>query len=180
MQLEHEGREAEPSSREHDLVELFANDVRALEAAERRGDLAELRRMNVDRPDAPAFFRVLVRHRPDAGPEFARRCARLVRMLALRPEALVRSPLGEAMAEHGISESRVQKLLAARGEALATQIGLIARRLAGERALPYRELGRLLLTHDDDEAAEAARMRIARDYFRALDRAGAKPAADAA
>jgi hypothetical protein len=84
------------------------------------------------------------------------------------------------MAEHGISEARVQKLLAARGEALATQIGLIARRLAGERALPYRELGRLLLARDDDDAAEAARMRIARDYFRALDRAGTKPPADAA
>jgi len=162
--------------RESDLVELLANSVRGLEAAERRGDLAELRRMDPDRPDAPAFFRMLVRHRPDAGPDFTRRCARLVRLLALRPDSLVTGSLGEAMAAHGISEARVQKLLSARGEAQAAQIALIARRLAGERALPYRELGRLLLLRDDDEAAERIRLAIARDYFRALDRAGGAPA----
>jgi len=71
-----------------DLVELLAREVQALEAAERRGDLAELRRMDPERPTASAFFRMLVRHRPDAGPDFARRCARLVHLLALRPEAL--------------------------------------------------------------------------------------------
>jgi hypothetical protein len=45
----------------------------------------------------------------------------------------------------GISEARVQKLLAARGDALAAQIALVARRLTQERALPYRALGRLVL-----------------------------------
>ncbi len=173
-----------PTPRERDLVERFASDISALAKAEARGDLAALRRMDPDCPDAPAFFRILVRHCPDAGPAFARRCARLARMLALRPEALKPGSLGEAMAEHGISEARVQRLLAARGEALATQIALVARRLAGERALPYRELGRLLLARDDDgdeaAAAEAVRLRIARDYFRAIDRAGTLPASDAA
>jgi hypothetical protein len=165
-----------PASREADPVELFANEVRALEAAERRGDLAELRRMDPDHPDAPAFFRMLVRHRPDAGPDLARRCARVIRILALRPEALVPGSLGQAMAEHGISEARVQKLLSARGDALSAQVALIARRLAAEGTLPYRALGRLLLIRDDDEAAECIRLEIARDYFRALDRAaGASP-----
>jgi hypothetical protein len=159
------------------LVELLAREVQALEAAERRGDLAELRRMNPERPNVPAFFRMLVRHRPDAGPDFARRCARIVHLLALRPEVLHRGSLGEAMAANGISEARAQKLLASRGEALATQIALIARRLAQERALPYRELGHLLLADDDSDSTDRLRLRIARDYFRALDRA---PAADAA
>lgn len=159
-----------------DLVEPLANGVRALEAADRRGDLAELRRMDPDRPDAPAFFRILVRHHPNADPDLARRCARVVRILALRPEALAPGSLGQAMAEHGVSEARVQKLLSARGGALASQIALIARRLAGEGALPYRALSRLLLLHDDDEAAESIRLEIARDYFRTLDRAGAAPA----
>lgn len=175
--MPHDADAAPSAGRAPDLVELLANDVRALEAAERRGDLAELRRMDPERPDAPAFFRILVRRRPDAGPDFARRCARLVRLLALRPEALQRGSLGEAMAAHGISEARVQKLLAARGEALAMQIALIARRLAQERALPYRELGHLLLADDDGEAADRARLRIARDYFRTLDRAHAADAA---
>lgn len=161
--------------RSRDLVELLAEDIGALALAERRGDLADLRRMDAERPDAPAFFRMLVRHRPDAGPDFVRRCARLVKILALRPEALVPGSLGAAMAEHGITEARVQKLLAARGDALAAQIALVARRLAQERALPYRALGRLLLAGDDDEAAEPIRLSIARDYFRALDRAAAAP-----
>lgn len=168
---------ATPVAHTPDLVELLAREVQALEAAERRGDLAELRRMEPARPNAPAFFRMLVRHRPDAGPDFARRCARLVQLLALRPEALQRGSLGEAMAANGISEARAQKLLAARGEALATQIALIARRLAQERALPYRELGHLLLADDEGASADRTRLRIARDYFRALDRA---PATDAA
>ncbi|MFN8830917.1 MAG: type I-E CRISPR-associated protein Cse2/CasB [Labrys sp. (in: a-proteobacteria)] len=167
---------ATPVAPTPDLVELLAREVQALEAAERRGDLAELRRMNPERPNVPAFFRMLVRHRPDAGPDFARRCARIVHLLALRPDALHRGSLGEAMAVNGISEARAQKLLAARGEALATQIALIARRLAQERALPYRELGHLLLADDDSESADRTRLRIARDYFRALDRA---PATDA-
>jgi CRISPR type I-E-associated protein CasB/Cse2 len=159
------------------LVELFASEVRQLENQERRGDLAELRRMDPERPDAPAFFRMLVRHRPDADPDFARRCARLVRLLALRPEALQAGSLGKAMAKHGISEARVQKLLAARGETLAAQIALIARRLEQERTLPYSELGDLLLRDDDGEAADRIRLRIASDYFRALDHASAADAA---
>lgn len=169
--MPHDADPAAPAMQAPDLVELLAGEVRALDAAERRGDLADLRRMDPERPDASAFFRMLVRHRPNAGPDFARRCARLVRLLALRPEALQRGSLGEAMAAHGISEARVQKLLAARGEALATQIALISRRLAQERALPYRELGRLLLAEDDGEAADRERLGIARAYFRALDRA---------
>lgn len=180
MQPEDAAPEATARPPGNDLVALFAADIDALAEAERRGDLAELRRMDPDHPDAPAFFRMLVRHCPDAGAGFARRCARLAWMLALRPKALKPGSLGEAMAEHGISEARVQKLLAARGEAMAKQIAIIARRLANERTLPYRELGRLLLAHDDDEAAEATRMQIARDYFRAIDRNGTKPAADAA
>lgn len=159
-----------------DLIELLAQEVRALVAAERRGDLADLRRMDPARPDAPAFFRMLVRHQPDAGPAFTRRCAHLVKLLALRPEALSSGALGQAMATHGVSEARVQRLLAARGDALVAQIDLVARRLSGERDLPYRELGRLLLADDDDERAEAVRLGIARDYFRSLDRAEAGPA----
>jgi hypothetical protein len=37
--------------------------------------------------------------------------------------------------------------------------------------LPYRQIGDLLLVEDEDgEYAEAVRLRIARDYWRALDR----------
>lgn len=171
--MPHEADAAPSAGPAAGLVDFLASEVRRLEKQERRGDLAELRRMDPERPDAPAFFRMLVQHRPHAGPDFARRCARLVRLLALCPEALQAGSLGEAMAKHGISEARVQKLLAARGEALAVQIALIARRLTQKRALPYRELGELLLWDDDGDAADRARLKIARDYFSALDRAAA-------
>src|SRR6266566_758689 len=56
------------------------------------------------------------------------------------------------------------------------QLRLIARRLANAGRLPYRQIGDLLLVEDEDgEYAEAVRLRIARDYWRALDRADVGP-----
>jgi hypothetical protein len=78
------------------------------------------------------------------------------------------------MAAAGVSEGRAQKLLTARGSAVVEQLRLIARRLANEGMLPYRQIGDLLLIEDEEgERAEAVRLRIARDYWRALDRADA-------
>jgi hypothetical protein len=50
----------------HNRVEAFAAAVRVLEKAERRGDLASLRRLNMTAPDAPAFFRIVVKVAPNA------------------------------------------------------------------------------------------------------------------
>lgn len=146
------------------------NEVRALAAAERRGDLAELRRLDPDRPTAPAFFRILARVAPDAGTETMRRYAHYLRILALDPVALSGDRLGAVMAAAGISESRVQRLLTARGHAMRDQLRLIARRLANAGNLPWRGFGWLLLTSDDDKL-EKSRMIVARDFWRALDRA---------
>ena len=77
--------------------------------------------------------------------------------------------LGAVMAGAGVSESRVQRLLTAREETLRVQLRLIARRLANSGNLPWRGFADMLLT-TDDEQAENARLRIARDYWRALDR----------
>lgn len=76
--------------------------------------------------------------------------------------------LGAVMAEAGVSESRVQRLLTARAAALDAQLRLIARRLANSGDVPWRGFADLLLA-TDDERAENARLRIARDYWRALD-----------
>lgn len=156
------------------LVEAFAGSIRALEGAERRGDLASLRRLKTEAPDAPAFFRMVVKIAPEAGPVSLQRYARFVQILALKPAALSAGSLGATMATAGVSEGRVQKLLTARGPALAQQLRLISRRLTNEGTLPYRQIGDLLLIEDEDsERAEAVRLRIARDYWRALDRADA-------
>lgn len=158
------------------LVEAFAGVVRALGKAERRGDLANLRRLDVEAPAAPAFFRIVVKIVPEAAPAVLRRYARLLQILAFNPDALASGSFGAAMVEAGVSELRVQRLLSARGTALAQQIRLIAHRLANTGTLPYRQIGDLLLVDDEDsEYAESIRLRIARDYWRALDRAKSTP-----
>jgi CRISPR system Cascade subunit CasB len=150
----------------------FVNEVRCLLRAERRGDLAELRRLDPEQPNAPAFFRILARVAPEAGVETMRRYAHYLRILALNPEALSSDRLGAVMAASGVSESRVQRLLTARGETMRDQLRLIARRLANSGNLPWRGFADLLLANEKDE--EDARLRIARDYWRALDRAEAQ------
>jgi len=148
------------------------DEVRKLALAERRGDLAELRRLDPDHPDAPAFFRIVTKVAPEAGVETMRRYAHFLRILALRPEALSGDRLGAVMAEAGVSESRVQRLLTARGDAMRDQLRLVARRLANSGNLPWRGFAHLLLA--SEKHADDSRLRIARDYWRALDRAEAQ------
>ena len=157
------------TEREQGLGGAFVNEVRNLMRAERRGDLAELRRLTPEQPSAPAFFRIVARVAPEVGVETMRRYAHFLRILALNPEALTNDRLGAVMAGAGVSESRVQRLLTAREETLRVQLRLIARRLANSGNLPWRGFADMLLT-TDDEQAENARLRIARDYWRALDR----------
>jgi CRISPR system Cascade subunit CasA len=80
------------------LVEAFAGAVRASESAERRGDLASLRRLNTGAPDAPAFFRIVVTIAPEASPAAVHRYARFLQILALKPAALASGSFGAAMA----------------------------------------------------------------------------------
>lgn len=153
---------------ERGLGGAFVNEVRALLHAERRGDLAELRRLTPEHPDAPAFFRILARVAPEAGVKTMRLYAHYLRILALNPQALSDDRLGAVMAKSGVSESRVQRLLIARAAALDAQLRLIARRLANSGNVPWRGFADLMLAADEEQA-EHARLRIARDYWRALD-----------
>lgn len=153
-------------------VKALADAVRALARAERRGDLASLRRLDPAHPFAPAFFALLAAHaRWAQEEEDVKRCACLVQILAIRPEALTERSLGKTLAETfgETIQTRVQKLLFAGADALPDQARLIARRLAGIGVLPYREFGALLLARDET-TLERARLAIAMDYWRALDR----------
>ena len=161
------------SGGERDHGFALYNEVRKLTEADRRGDLAELRRLDTDQPSAPAFFRILARVAPEAGPDAMRRYANFLRILALKPEVLTDDRLGTVMAQTGVSESRVQRLLTARGGAMGDQLRLIAHRLANAGNLPWRGFSDLLLTKDEKHADDN-RLRIARDYWRALDRADAQ------
>jgi CRISPR system Cascade subunit CasB len=161
-----------------DFAFQIHNAISALAAADKRGDLAELRRMDADAPDAPAFFRILAKVAPEASPETMRKLALVAQILALEPQLPSAGEdtrpigLGLAMERADISESRVQRLLSARDAALRDQVRLIGRRLANAGFMPWRDLANLILDHDD--RLDDLRLRIARDYWLELDRKNAQ------
>lgn len=79
--------------------------------------------------------------------------------------------LGAQLAQAGVSEPRVTKLLTARGDAFVQNLPRVLRLLASKSVQPnWRELGSLVLTQDhaDPEKrarAEATRLAIAGAYF---------------
>lgn len=82
--------------------------------------------------------------------------------------------LGRQLAAAGVAESRVTRLLTARGEAFRQLLPRVLRLLASKGVAPnWFELGELVLKedsldHDDAARAEHIRMRIAGPYFSAL------------
>lgn len=88
--------------------------------------------------------------------------------------------LGSQLANAGVSESRVTKLLTSRGDAFTQLLPRVLRLLASKSVQPnWRELGELVLkessNHRNHQAdAEATRLRIAGPYFSALARASSK------
>lgn len=87
-----------------------------------------------------------------------------------------RQALGAQLAHAGVSESRVTKLLTARGDAFVQLVPRLLRLMASQGVAPnWRELGELVLKeHSTDparlEEAEAVRLRVAGRYFSALAR----------
>jgi CRISPR type I-E-associated protein CasB/Cse2 len=80
--------------------------------------------------------------------------------------------LGTALAEHGVNELRVIRLLRARGERLLDTAQVLARHLAAlEAAFDQTELARLVLSDGRDWANEV-RHTVARDYYRRLGQGG--------
>jgi CRISPR system Cascade subunit CasB len=82
--------------------------------------------------------------------------------------------LGRQLAQAGVAESRVTRLLTARGDAFRQLLPRVLRLLASKGVRPnWFELGELVLKEggnnpDDAERAEQLRMRIAGSYFSAL------------
>jgi hypothetical protein len=155
-------------------IQAAVNAVLSLHHQEARGDLAALRRMDVEQPIEPAFQRILVKVWPEAGIGKARRLALFVKVLALAMSAdLLKGPrqrLGEVMADPliDVKERRVQMLMTARGPALDDAVLRLARRLVQAGRLPFHDLGRLLL--GSEEAVERTRFDIAKAYWAAAGR----------
>ncbi|GAA4350395.1 hypothetical protein GCM10023165_37780 [Variovorax defluvii] len=82
--------------------------------------------------------------------------------------------LGRQLAQAGVAESRVTRLLTARGDAFRQMVPRVLRLLASKGVRPnWFELGELILKEDSNERddasrAEQLRLRIAGPYFSAL------------
>lgn len=76
-----------------------------------------------------------------------------------------RSGLGLALEEAGLSENRLMRLTAARGEALDDQLALAGRMMAQHGAGPTNLWTLLDLAGSDPKKAERARIRIVQDYY---------------
>lgn len=154
-------------------IEALATAIRHLHNRGARGELAALRRLDEARAVEPALHRMLAGCAPgyradtDNRHDDLGRLALMARVLALGMSIDVlgrgRHDLGRALAEADVSERRVQMLLEARGPALDDLILRISRRLVREGALPYLDIGRLILGHD--EMVEDTRRRIAKGYW---------------
>lgn len=88
--------------------------------------------------------------------------------------------LGRQLANAGVSESRVTKLLTSRGDAFTQLLPRVLRLMASKGVAPnWRELGELVLKEgsslrSSQADAEELRLKIAGPYFSALARAESK------
>ena len=167
----------------------LANDMAA--DGFNRGDLAALRRMDPDEPDAAAFWRLAARYDLKGGPELERRWALVMHGIALMTrrgsDAAARSahvramPIGRAMFEGGkpdttsayYSESRLNRLLTARGNMLRTLLRRMFRMMAtANQGFDWYQMAELILSDGFDErVADRVRRNIARHYYWTENRA---------
>ena len=152
-----------------------------------RGDLAELRRMDPDAPDAAVVWRLLARYGLLGSPQVENKWALILHGIALMTPTATgdgagRSahdgavPVGRAIFFGGdsqrssgyYSESRLNRLLTARGPILRRLLARMFRMVAAAgQPFNWREMAAFILNEGyNEEAAELARRRIAREYYR--------------
>ena len=160
------------------LGQLVGRLVHVLEHALSPGDLAALRRLDLDDPTEPAFWQVMVAwvepswvvpnqaaRRDYAERDWACVLNALVLMVGLHQPGRA---LGSALAAAGFSELRLSRLLRASDAGLRTEVRLAARYL-GSKAEPcnHVELATLVLSRQDPD--DRVRRQIARNYYRTLN-----------
>lgn len=138
-----------------------------------RGNLAELRRMNPDEPDAPAFWKLAAKRRLTDNPALEGKWALVMHGIALMmPNAHADTKVGRALFEGGdsgrrnafYSNLRLNRLLQARGSTLRTLLSQLFRMLSSAgQPLDWREMASFILSEGD--AAEEARKEVAREYY---------------
>ena len=164
--------EQRPPGPQHNTASAIAAELAS--PAFPRGDLASLRRMNPDVPGrAPALLKLLARHYPNAlagPPESLRRWSLVLHGMALMAPDCHRSPrpVGEALFAANYAESRLARLLSARGDQFRALVPRLCRHLkAKDQRLNWQELAMLVMAEGRDESrAEECRLRIASAYYR--------------
>jgi len=149
----------------------FTGDARGLDNGER----AALARLDPDGELRPHQIAALARAliyaelKPDTWkPETWQRWALIAHGMALAGQDASHS-LGQQLSKADVSESRVTKLLTARGDAFRQLLPRVLRLLASKGVEPnWHELGGLILSQGrDEEKAEDIRLKIAGRYFSA-------------
>ena len=157
----------------------------------RRGDLAELRRMDPDRIDSPVLMGLLAEEELFGPPDVERKWALILHGIALmtpkggddgdaRTAHEGQMPVGRALylggettREQGFySETRLKRLLSSRDDMTRTLLVRAFRMLAAANVtFNWREMANFILSDGfNEEAAERHRRRIAREYFQAQRR----------
>ena len=160
-----------------------------------RGDLAQLRRMDPDRPDAAAFWRLMARQDLFRNTETEAKWALIFHGIALmtptnsgdgdsRSAHDGYTPVGQALFLGGesrrepgfYSETRFNRLMTSRGPMLRILLARMFRIMASAGvSFNWREMASFILNDGyDEDAAEQSRRRIARSYYDA-ERRGAQP-----
>ena len=154
-----------------------------------RGDLAQLRRMDPDAPDVAAYWRLMASRNLLGNSAWESKWALILHGIALMTRtsgsevasriAYDRQiPVGRALFLGGdasrresgyYSESRLNRLLTARGPILRTLLARMFRMMAAaNQPFNWGEMARFILYEGHDgEQAEQARRRIASEYYRA-------------
>lgn len=180
-----------PSSRPQSWgdVAVSMSGYIAQRAEHNRGELAELRRMDPDEPDAAVFWRLLAQYDLlNSGEAVERKWALILHGIALMTPANSGSdspqtahdgymPVGRALflgsdaqrAQGFYSESRLNRMLTAREDMLRVLLARMFRMLAASGvSFNWREMAQFILSEGyNEEAAEQGRRRIARDYYQA-------------
>ena len=153
----------------------------------RRGDLAELRRMDPDVPDAAVFWRLMASRNLLGNLAVEAKWALILHGIALMTPTTGGKngtahngimPVGRALFLGGeverresgyYSESRLNRLLTARGPILRTLLARLFRMLAAaNQPFNWSEMARFILNDDyNEEQAEDIRRGIARAYYQA-------------
>lgn len=154
------------------LASTVGSIASAIEKVLSSGDVAALRKLSPEDPSCAAYWRLMSMNPgllPQVGEgreDIERRWASVLQAMAtLAGLHNLRIPLGRALAEAGVAEQRLLRLLRASGPSLADAVRITAHHLAQKAVSSnHLELAQLVLS-DGGPNEDTVRRRIARSYY---------------